>query len=338
MLEELGGVRDQILDYAELKPGDRLLDVGCGDGLIGFGALVREPGCSVVFSDVSKRLVDQCRQLAAASGLTERGRFLVAAAEDLSRVDDGSIDVVTTRSVLIYVEVKLRAFQEFYRVLRPGGRISLSEPINRYFVQPDGSRPPAFEPGPVKDLADRVRAVFMRAAPGAMMDFDDRDLVRLIEQAGFQEVHLRLHVDEPRAERERSARVLVSVVPPARARRSAHRRQPRGGSPIPSAFLGALGWTRLSPAGGSARPAGRHLLQARSLHRFDRVVSRRLRDGCQQPRRKDAESARANLGRYQDSLARARSALSPGMGRSTHRLLQPRRYANSVGHRAFRSR
>jgi len=149
MLEELGRVRDQILDYAELKPGDRLLDVGCGDGLIGFGALAREPGCSVVFSDASKRLVDQCRQLAAAAGLTERGRFLVAAAEDLSPIDDGSIDVVTTRSVLIYVEVKLRAFQEFYRVLRPGGRISLSEPINRYFVQSNGSPPPAFEPGPV---------------------------------------------------------------------------------------------------------------------------------------------------------------------------------------------
>lgn len=195
MIEELGRVRDQILDYAELKPGDRLLDVGCGDGLIGFGALAREPGCSVVFSDVSKRLVDQCRRLAAAAGLTERGRFLVAAAEDLSPVDGGSIDVVTTRSVLIFVAVKLQAFQEFYRVLRPGGRISLSEPINRYFVQPDGSPPPAFEPGPVRDLAERVRAVFKRVAPAAMMDFDEKDLVRLIEQAGFQEVHLRLHVD-----------------------------------------------------------------------------------------------------------------------------------------------
>lgn len=147
----------------------------------------------MVFSDVSKRLVDQCRQLAAVAGVPERGKSLVAAAEDLSRVDDGSIDVVTTRSVLIFVEVKLQAFQEFYRVLRPGGRLSLSEPINRYFVQPDGSSPPAFDPGPVKHLADRVRAVFVRAAPSAMMDFDEKDLVRLIEQAGFQEVHLRLH-------------------------------------------------------------------------------------------------------------------------------------------------
>src|SRR5262245_47455049 len=128
MLEELGRVRDQIVDYAQLKPGHRLLDVGCGDGLIGFGPRAREPACSVIFSDVSKRLVDQCRQLAAAAGLTERGRFLVAAAEDLSRVDDGSIDVVTTRSVLIFVQVKLRALQAVYGLVAPGGPSSVSAP------------------------------------------------------------------------------------------------------------------------------------------------------------------------------------------------------------------
>jgi arsenite methyltransferase len=39
---------------------------------------------------------------------------------------------LTTRSVLIYVADKAGAFREFHRVLRPGGRISLFEPINRY--------------------------------------------------------------------------------------------------------------------------------------------------------------------------------------------------------------
>lgn len=47
-------------------------------------------------------------------------------------VDDGSVDVVAIRSVLIYVEDKRRAFHELHRVLRRGGRLSLFEPINRF--------------------------------------------------------------------------------------------------------------------------------------------------------------------------------------------------------------
>lgn len=195
MLEDLAAVRDQILNAAQLGAGNSLLDVGCGDGLVGFGALAREPGCTALFSDISERLVDQCRQLAESAGVSKRCRFLVAGAEDLSQLDDGSVDVVTTRSVLIYVENKSQALKEFYRVLRPGGRLSIFEPINRYFLQPDGLLPQAYDAGPVKDLADAVQLVFMRSAPSAMLDFNERDLVHLSEQAGFQEVHLRLDVD-----------------------------------------------------------------------------------------------------------------------------------------------
>jgi arsenite methyltransferase len=38
-LEFLTPTRDQILDRAEVKPGEGVLDVGCGDGLVGLGAL-----------------------------------------------------------------------------------------------------------------------------------------------------------------------------------------------------------------------------------------------------------------------------------------------------------
>ena len=49
-------------------------------------------------------------------------------------------EFVTARSVLIYVEEKEAAFRAFHRVLRPGGRASLFEPINNYF--PDDGRTP----------------------------------------------------------------------------------------------------------------------------------------------------------------------------------------------------
>lgn len=37
--------------------------------------------------------------------------------------------------MLIYVEDKQRAFDEFFRVLRPGGRLSIYEPINRFGME-----------------------------------------------------------------------------------------------------------------------------------------------------------------------------------------------------------
>ena len=130
---ELAARRDKVLDFAQLAEGD-VLDVGCGEGLIGFGALARGAGY-VIFSDISEDLLAACREAAADLGVVDRCRFVRASADDLAAVGDASVDVVTTRSVLIYVADKQLAFGEFARVLRPGGRISLFEPINRFAIR-----------------------------------------------------------------------------------------------------------------------------------------------------------------------------------------------------------
>ena len=54
---ELEAIRDRVLDRASLRPGDTLLDVGTGDGLIAVGALDRlGPSGRVIFSDISADL------------------------------------------------------------------------------------------------------------------------------------------------------------------------------------------------------------------------------------------------------------------------------------------
>src|SRR5919201_28844 len=110
-MERLLRVRDQILDRSALAPGETLLDVGCGDGLIGFGALARRAG-TVIFSDVSADLIAVCRSAAVELGDLDRCRFLEAGAVDLAALSEQSVDVVTTRAVLIYVQAKQQAFDE----------------------------------------------------------------------------------------------------------------------------------------------------------------------------------------------------------------------------------
>jgi len=197
-LEALYPIRDQVLWNAKVAEGAVVLDVGTGDGLIAFGTLaqVGERG-QVIFSDISQDLLDHCRALADQLGVLDRCRFLQAAAEDLAALADASIDVVTTRSVLIYVTAKPQAFREFYRVLKPNGRLSIFEPINRFsYFEPT----PLFwghDVTPIRDLAQKVNAVYDRIHPletDPLMNFDERDLLTFTEQVGFAEIQLELQV------------------------------------------------------------------------------------------------------------------------------------------------
>lgn len=198
LVHALHPVRDRVLDGADLRSGDTLLDVGTGDGLIAFGALDRLGSSGrIVFSDISRDLLDHCRAAAAASDRLDQCDFVQASADRLTGVPDASVDVVTTRSVLIYVKDKAAAFREFRRVLRPGGRLSLFEPINTLMHGRDPGRFFGYDIGPVSHLAAKVAGRFSEIQPEGrdpMLDFDDRDLVRLAEQAGFGDIGLELRV------------------------------------------------------------------------------------------------------------------------------------------------
>jgi ubiquinone/menaquinone biosynthesis C-methylase UbiE len=163
--EFLYPIRDRVLDHAGLQGNKTLLDVGCGDGLIGFGALERMTTGRVIFSDISPELLDHVASLAQKMGLADRSTYLQASADDLPALADASVDVVTTRSVLIYVADKPAAFREFYRVLRPGGRLSLFEPINRFGYPPSRSLFLGFDVTPVMEITDKVKAVFETLQP-----------------------------------------------------------------------------------------------------------------------------------------------------------------------------
>lgn len=219
LTEYLYPVRDTVLDKAGLQPGDTVLDVGTGDGLIAFGALDRlGPSGQVVFSDISQDLLDHCQAAAAAEGLLGRCRFVLASADSLADIPDASVDVVTTRSVLIYVKDKAQALQAFHRVLRAGGRVSVFEPVNVLMRDPD--RLLGYDITPVMPLAAKLKA-FYESTSGTdpMVDFDERDLLRHAERAGFASVNLELRLTVKDGKRpvpwERALRMAGNpLVPP----------------------------------------------------------------------------------------------------------------------------
>jgi arsenite methyltransferase len=196
----LAPIRDRLLSGADIRPGETILDVGAGAGLIALAAAdLAGPSGTVIFSDVSEALLEHARAVAERRGLADRTAFVRASADDLAPIADASVDVVTTRSVLIYVHDKRRAFREFHRVLRPGGRVSIFEPINRYFEEsPDDFW--GFDARRVEDLVGKLNADEISGDPDEavddpMMNFGERDLFDAAVDAGFEEVRVELVVE-----------------------------------------------------------------------------------------------------------------------------------------------
>jgi SAM-dependent methyltransferase len=116
---------ERMLELAQVGSGDRVLELACGPGGLGFAAAERVgPGGEVVLTDVAEEMT----AIAAARG-AELGLGNVAFRRlELERIDepDASYDVVLCREGLMFALEPDRAVAEIRRVLRPGGRAAVA--------------------------------------------------------------------------------------------------------------------------------------------------------------------------------------------------------------------
>jgi arsenite methyltransferase len=205
---ELETYADRVLDGARLKTDITLVDVGAGEGLVAFRAIDRVgPSLRVVLTDISAPMLRHAESLACERGVHLQCSFVECAADKLTGIPDTSVDVVTTRAVLAYVADKGVALREFYRILKPGGRISLAEPI----MQDDAfaacvlkrmldERGPENPGDPFLPLLHRWKAAQFPDTPeklavSPIANFSERTLFESIRVSAFTRIHLEFHMD-----------------------------------------------------------------------------------------------------------------------------------------------
>ncbi len=154
---------------ASLKPGETVLDIGSGAGIdVLYAARRVGPTGRAIGLDMTPSMIERAGQNAAAAGLTNV-EFRLGQAEAMP-VEDGTVDVILSNCVINLAEDKGRVFEEAFRVLKPGGRVSVSDMVTA---------------GPLPMRVRSDREMWAGCVNGALPEQEYLDLVR---QAGFVDV------------------------------------------------------------------------------------------------------------------------------------------------------
>lgn len=218
VMTQLGAIRDRIFSLARISRGDTVLDVGAGDGILGFAALAQVGGGGkVILSDISADALRHCSEfIAAENGNAPNISTLLASADDLSALGAGSIDVIVSRAVLCYIGDKRKCFDEYFRVLRPGGRLSICEPINRFanMNKREGLTLFGYDMTPLPEIHKKIQA-FYGGPPdlegNPMLNFDERDLLRFAIDAGFENTTINFEASRMRRQEKWTWEQLIGV-------------------------------------------------------------------------------------------------------------------------------
>jgi SAM-dependent methyltransferase len=218
--EELEGFPDSVtgaslgcgnpLAIAELQPGEVVLDLGSGGGIDCFLAARKVgPEGRVIGLDMTPDMIRLARRNAKKMGVTNVD-FRFGEMEEMP-LPDGSVDVIISNCVVNLSPDKDAVFREAYRVLRPGGRLSISDiVVDGDLPQFIRSQMSAWAGCIAGALDEAVYLGKIRAAGFARVDVQSRDQTELDETTGWDDVQVILSGDDGRDAMEHLAQEGLS--------------------------------------------------------------------------------------------------------------------------------
>ncbi len=165
-------------EFAQIQKGNTVIDLGSGAGNDCFvaRALTGETG-RVIGVDMTEAMIEKARANTAKLNFTNV-EFRLGDIENMP-VDDNTADVVISNCVLNLVPDKLKAFSEIYRVLKPGGHLSVSD------IVLDGELP---------EQIKRSAEMYAGCVAGAMQKVD---YIKAMEESGLVNIKIKKEKSTP---------------------------------------------------------------------------------------------------------------------------------------------
>jgi SAM-dependent methyltransferase len=161
------------VSIADLRPGEVVVDLGCGAGIDLILAARRiTPGGKVVGVDFAQPMIERATQAVTEAGLTDFVQFVVGDLAE-SHLPDDFADAVISNCVINLCPHKEAVYRQAFRILKRGGRLAISDV--------------AYSEKPPPEVKSRFEATWAGCVGGAM---EEQAYFNLIKKAGFEKINI----------------------------------------------------------------------------------------------------------------------------------------------------